>query len=171
MKENFNQSLAYILQSEGLWSDRPTDPGGATMKGITFEVFRRFKRNPYLTKQDLLHISDQDVHDIYKQLYWDKVHGDELPIGIDYAIFDCAVNSGCATASKLLQEAVGVTADGVIGNQTLQAVQKANIRSLLENYYAERTAYYQSLPTFGEYGNGWINRVNDVKKRINLMLG
>jgi len=171
MKENYESALAHVLKSEGLWSDNPADPGGATMKGITFAVFKDWKRNPHLTKDDLRNISDQDVHDLYKQLYWDKVHGDELPAGVDYAAFDASVNMGVGMASKLLQEAVGVTADGVIGQGTLQAVQKANTRSLLENFAAEKTAFYKSLSTFPTFGKGWLNRVAEVKTISESMIG
>ena len=61
MKENYESSLAHVLKSEGLWSDNPLDSGGATMKGITLAVFKEWKRNQYLTKDDLKNISDQDV--------------------------------------------------------------------------------------------------------------
>ena len=171
MKNNFDTALAHVLKSEGLWSDNPKDPGGATMKGITFAVFKDWKRNPHLTKDDLKNISDQDVHDLYKQLYWDKVHGDDLPAGVDYAAFDAAVNMGVGRASKLLQEAVGVTADGVIGSGTLQAIQKANTRSILENFAAEKTAFYKSLSTFDTFGKGWLNRVAEVKTISESMIG
>lgn len=170
MKDNFNQSLAYVLQNEGLWSDNPKDPGGATMKGITFAVFKNFKNNPNLTKQDLLHINDQDVHDIYKQLYWDKIRGDDLPCGVDYAVFDAAVNMGVNRAAKLLQESVGVNPDGVIGNITLGVINKTNKLSLLENFAAEKKQFYQSLSTFNTFGKGWLNRVAEVKTRSENML-
>jgi len=171
MKENYESSLAHVLKSEGLWSDNPLDPGGATMKGITFAVFKEWKRNQYLTKDDLKNISDEDVHDLYKQLYWDKVHGDDLPSGVDYAVFDAAVNMGVGRASKLLQESVGVAADGVIGQGTLQAVNQANTRSLLENFAAEKTEFYKSLSAFSTFGAGWLNRVAEVKTISESMIG
>jgi len=170
MKDNFDTALAHVLKSEGLWSDNPQDPGGATMKGITFAVFKDWKRNPHLTKDDLKNISDQDVHDLYKQLYWDKVHGDDLPAGVDYATFDAAVNMGVGRAVKLLQEAVGVDADGIIGQGTIQAISKANTRSLLENFSAEKTAFYKSLNTFATFGKGWLNRVASVQSEAENMI-
>jgi lysozyme family protein len=170
MKENFDSVLAHVLKSEGGWSDNPADPGGATMKGITFEVFKTFKRNTHLTKDDLKNISDQDVHDIYKTLYWDKVHGDELPNGIDYATFDAAVNMGVGRASKLLQKSVGVTADGVIGQGTLQAVKETNSETILNAFTEEKELFYKSLPTFGTFGKGWMNRVAEVKTIATSMI-
>jgi len=171
MKNNYEAALAHVLKSEGLWSDNPADPGGATMKGITLAVYREWKRNPHITKDELRVIPDEDVYNLYKQNYWDKIHGDDLPAGVDYAVFDSAVNMGVGRASKLLQEAVGVPADGVIGSGTLQAIQKANTRSILENFAAEKTAFYKSLSTFDTFGKGWLNRVAEVKTLSESMLG
>jgi lysozyme family protein len=171
MKNNFDTALAHVLKSEGLWSDNPKDPGGATMKGITFAVFKEWKRNPHLTKDDLKNISDQDVHDLYKQLYWDKIHGDDLPAGIDYAVFDSAVNMGVGRAAKLIQEAAGVTADGVIGSGTMQAIEKQNHRDLLQKFSHLKEVFYRSLGTFPTFGVGWLRRVAEVKVTADSMLG
>lgn len=171
MKDNFDNALDHVLKSEGGWSDNPDDPGGATMKGITFEVFKSFKRNLHLTKDDLKAISDQDVHDLYKTLYWDKIFGDELPGGIDYAVFDAAVNMGVGRASKLLQKSVEVNADGVIGQQTLQSVKSANPEDILNSFTVEKEYFYKSLPTFGTFGKGWMNRVVEVKTIASSMIG
>lgn len=163
MKDNYQAALNHVLKSEGGWSDNPADPGGATMKGITLVVYRNWKRNPHLTKDDLKNISDQDVYDLYKQLYWDKIHGDDLPAGIDYAVFDSAVNMGVGRASKLIQEAVGVTSDGVLGPASLSAIQKADTKELIEKFSHLKESFYRSLATFQTFGKGWLNRVAEVK--------
>ena len=174
MKENFDSALTHVLESEGGWSDDSTDAGGATMKGITFAVFKEFKRNPHLTKDDLRNISDQDIHDIYKQLYWDKVHGDDLPNGVDYAVFDSAVNMGVGRASKFIQETVGATADGVLGPASLSAIQKADTRELIEKFSQLKNDFYhgivESRPDQVKYLNGWLNRVAQVKNTSESMI-
>ena len=170
MRSNFESSLAHVLKSEGLWSDNPQDPGGATMKGITFEVYKDWKRNPHLTKDDLKAITDQEVHDLYKALYWNKVFGDDLPSGIDYAVFDAAVNMGVGRATKLLQESVGVTADGVIGQGTLRAIYSANPQEVIDKFSEEKTSFYQSLKTFPVFGKGWLSRVAEVKQTASMLV-
>jgi lysozyme family protein len=170
MKENYQSALNHVLQSEGLWSDNPADPGGATMKGITLATYRSVKGNPHISKEDLRNISDQEVSDIYKQNYWDKIKGDDLPSGVDYAVFDASVNMGVGRALKLIQTAVGVPADGVIGNQTLQAIKNANPIELINKFSAEKDAFYKSLPTFGTFGKGWLNRVAQVKTTSESMI-
>ena len=42
----------------------------------------------------LRNISDDDLGQIYCSGYWDKYQCDKLPSGVDYAVFDTAVNSG-----------------------------------------------------------------------------
>jgi len=171
MKDNFESALAHVLKSEGGWSDNPADPGGATMKGITFQVYKDWKRNPHLTKEDLKAITDQEVSDLYNQLYWTKILGNDLPNGVDYAVFDAAVNMGVGRASKLLQESVGVTADGVIGQGTMKAVYAANPQDILNKFSEEKTNFYQSLKTFQTFGKGWLNRVAEVKHIAQSMIG
>lgn len=163
MKNNYDAALQHVLKSEGLWSDNPKDPGGATMKGITFAVFKEWKKNPNLTKDDLRNISDQDVHDLYKQLYWNKVRGDDLPSGVDYAVFDAAVNMGVGRAAKLIQKAAGVTADGAIGSGTMQAVESADPKELIEKFSQLKEEFYRGLSTFDTFGKGWLRRVAEVK--------
>lgn len=169
--KDYNASLLCVLKSEGGWSDNPQDPGGATMKGITFAVFKEWKRNPHLTKDDLRNVSDQDVHDLYKQLYWDKIRGDELPTGVNYACFDAAVNMGVGRAAKLIQEAAGVTADGVLGPASLSAIQKANPKELIEKFSTLKENFYKSLTTFPTFGKGWLRRVAEVKTISENMIG
>jgi len=171
MKENFDVALLHVLKSEGLWSDNPQDPGGATMKGITLSVYREWKRNQYITKEQLRVIPDEDVYNLYKQLYWDKVCADALPSGVDYAVFDAAVNMGVARATKILQEAVGVTADGVLGPKSLSAIQKANPQEIIAKFSKLKQDFYQSLKTFPVFGKGWLNRVAEVKTISESMLG
>jgi lysozyme family protein len=78
MKENFNSSLHHVLAHEGGWADHPKDPGGATMKGVTLQVYRNhFGADK--TKDDLRNISDAELGQIYRSGYWDKCRCDDLP--------------------------------------------------------------------------------------------
>jgi lysozyme family protein len=163
MIENYKDSLAHVLKNEGGFAILAHDPGGATMEGITLETYREWKRNPHLTAEDLKAIPDQEVHDLYKELFWGKIRGDDLPKGIDYAVFDAAVNMGCGRAIKLLQEAAGTLPDGVLGLKTLYAISQADHKTLMADFTAIKITFYKSLKTFAYFGNGWLNRVSQVQ--------
>jgi len=172
MHSNFEQSLAHLLGSEGGWSDRPIkdDPGGATMQGITLSTFRRYIK-PGATKADLKAITRSQVRTIYKRHYWDEVMGDDLPAGIDYAVFDFAVNSGPGRAAKKLQKVLNVPQDGKIGPKTLAAARNViEPKALLISYMLERLDYLKHLRNWEANKNGWKNRLTAVTHDATAML-
>jgi lysozyme family protein len=159
MRENIGKGLEFVLQFEGGYSDHPSDPGGATMKGITKAVLEQW-RGRSVTKAEVRALGDDEIQAIYKARYWDEVRGDLLPAGIDVAVFDCAVNQGPARAARLLQMAARVTADGQIGPQTLAAVKAADPVELLNEFMARRMNAYGLLQTlFRTFGLGWSRRL------------
>lgn len=160
--DNFERSLAAVLKHEGGWADHPADPGGATMKGVTLGTYRRYK--PGATKADLRKITDAELKRIYRDGYWNKVRGDELPKGVDYAVFDFAVNSGMGRAIPFLQRVVGVTADGHLGPLTLAAVDRKGAAAVITDLCDARLAWLKRLDTWATFGKGWSSRVNGVKK-------
>jgi len=161
MKDTFQRALALVLKHEGGFVNHPADPGGATNKGITLAVYREVYGKGK-TVDDLKRITDEQVAHIYRTRYWAKVRGDDLPAGLDYAVFDFAVNSGPARAAKYLQRIVGVTQDGVIGPQTLAAVAKHDPAKLITRLCDDRLNFLKGLSTWPTFGKGWSRRVVDV---------
>jgi len=155
---NFPACLTFVLAREGGWSDDPRDNGGATMHGITLRTFQGYKAGA--TKHELRNISDKDVAAIYHYGYWMPVRGDDLPAGIDLMTFDFGVTAGPQRAVQELQQAVGVTADGVLGPISLAAIGKASVSGTIAKLSGLQRTYYRSLPTFATFGHGWINRTD-----------
>ncbi len=162
MKENYPQALKQVLKYEGGYVDHPKDPGGPTNKGVTQAVYDNWRKSQNLSIQSVRAIADSEVAAIYKNLYWDRISGDLLPSGVDFAVFDFAVNSGVSRAAKTLQGVVGVTQDGVIGPATIQAT-KTYIAMSITN---RRLAFMQSLSIWSTFGKGWSARIADVKAQI-----
>jgi lysozyme family protein len=154
---NFDKALALVLEHEGGWVHDPHDPGGETNRGVTQAVYNAYRKVRGRGLQSVKHISDAELKAIYKFQYWDKVQGDYLPAGVDYAVFDFAVNSGVSRASKYLQAVLGVAQDGVIGAKTLAAIHNPihTINALCDR----RMAFLRRLPTFWRFGKGWTKRV------------
>jgi len=170
MKNNFKEALKHVLVHEGGWADHPKDPGGATMKGVTLITFRRhFGQNQ--SKNDLRTISDEQLEQIYREGYWDKCHCDELPAGVDYVVFDGAVNSGPSRSARWLQGAVGANRDGGIGPKTLAQVAAAESVHVCDAVCAERLAFLHRLRTWNTFGAGWGRRVEEVRKVALEMVG
>jgi len=162
MDRNFKVSLKEVLKHEGGWSDHPSDPGGATMKGVTIATFRAFV-NPKGTKDDLRKITDAQLETVYRRQYWDKVHGAELPDGVDFVTFDYSVHSGPTRAVKDLQKVVGVSQDGKIGPKTLEAIKSMGSRNVINKLCDTRLAFLKRLKTWPTFGKGWSRRVAGVR--------
>lgn len=168
MDRNFARSLALVLKSEGGWSDNPADPGGPTMKGVTIANFRRYVKAD-ATKADLRKITDAQVATVYRRFYWDTVAGAELPDGVDYAVFDFAVNSGPSRAAKYLQSVVGVVQDGRIGPATVKAAKDKPAGVVIDALCDARLAFLKRLGTWATFGKGWASRVSSVRSQALLM--
>ena len=160
---NWPQCFALVLKNEGGYVDNPADPGGATNLGCTKAVWEQYIGRS-VTKDDIKALTPNDVMPLYKAKYWDTIKGDDLPEGVDYAVFDFAINSGPSRAAKALQSVLSVTVDGQIGPATLRALETANPREVATAVCEARLTFLQGLPTFPTFGKGWSNRVSEVEK-------
>ena len=164
MNTNFPQCFALVLKNEGGYVDNPSDPGGATNLGCTKATWEAWVGHP-VTKDDIKALTPNDVMPLYKAKYWDTIKGDDLPEGVDYAVFDFAINSGPSRPAKTLQSVLGVTpVDGQIGPATLAACETANPRDVATAVCESRLAFLQSLSTYATFGKGWSRRVLEVEK-------
>lgn len=154
----FDDAIVRLLGIEGDYSDHPADPGGKTRYGITEAVARQ---NGY--HGDMRQLPIDLVRQIYRQSYWDRVRADELPDVIRYAMFDGAVNSGPGQAVKWLQDALGVTIDGLIGPQTIGAAygypDKERLRAAM---LGKRLYFMTGLSTWPSFGKGWARRIAEL---------
>ena len=169
MLSNFPASLALVLKAEGGFVNHRNDPGGMTNLGVTRNVWREWV-NRDVDEAEMRSLTPELVTPLYKARYWDACKCDDLPRGVDYCVFDSAVNMGSGRAAKLLQAALGVTADGSIGRATIAAATAADPVELLEAFSLGKEAFYQSLPTFATFGKGWLNRVAQVQDAAEQMM-
>lgn len=150
---NFNDAFDRLLGHEGGYSNHPDDPGGETMWGVTKRVAVAFGYGGPMRE-----LSRDVAKQIYRKLYWDAVQADQLPDVVRFEVFDAAVNSGVAQAAKWLQRAVGVTADGVIGAQTVAAARAAG-PMLGAHYNGQRLQFMTDLAGWPTFSKGWARRI------------
>ena len=168
MKDNWGKAFTEVIKSEGGFTDDTRDPGnrlpdgrvGSTMLGVTQRNWERYVGRQ-VTHDEMKALTPTIVQPFYKIQYWDAVKGDQLPRGIDYLCYDLAVTSGPVRAGVVLQQALGVNADGIIGRQTLNAAALADKAQLAQKFTDQKIAFYKSLNN-PVYEKGWINRANEA---------
>jgi lysozyme family protein len=173
MIENFDASFDHLIKSEGGYVWDKDDAGGETNLGVTVGAWKAYLGRE-IEPGEMKALTKDDVKPFYKKMYWDKVRGDDLPAGVDYAAFDFAVNAGTGRAAKFLQQAVGATPDGAIGPGTLALVNKTDPADILQKFAEQKEAFYNSLaeknPTQQKFLKGWLNRVASVQVAASSML-
>ena len=172
MKANFDASFAQVMKSEGGYVNDPADHGGETNFGVTIGAWGAYLGRA-IQPGEMKALTVDTVKPFYKTMYWDKVKCDDLPAGVDYAVFDFAVNAGVARAARFLQRAVGVVDDGVIGAVTLRTVANADPQKLLDNFSDQKQGFYNRLatnPSQQKFLKGWLARVDRVQDTAESML-
>ena len=169
MNEYFETCLDNVLKHEGGFVNHPSDPGGMTNLGVSKKVYEKWVDRE-VSEEEMKGLTRDDVKDIYKKNYWDRCQCDELPIGVDYVVFDMSVNHGVGRASRFLQKIVGATVDGAIGNETLGKVKVMARSEIIENLCSTRETFYRKLKTFDVFGKGWLRRNEEVKQTAQELL-
>lgn len=167
---SFEKCLAVTEVWEGGWSDHAADPGGKTKYGITQATLSAYLGRP-ASAAEIRDLSRETARAIYRRGYWDRIGGDRLPAGIDLCVFDFGVNSGPDRAVRSLQAALGVVADGWVGDKTLRALLGVDHAKLIATLCDRRIAFMKVAKDkkgkllWPHFKNGWTNRVNDIRAR------
>jgi lysozyme family protein len=160
--DNFARCFAFTLSEEGGFTNNAADPGNWTGGVVGHGVLRGTKYGISAAAYpglDIEKISEQDAEDIYRRDYYAPLQGDALKLPVGLVLFDGAVNAGLRRAVVWLQQAVGQSADGVLGSKTLEAVGAADPLVLAREILARRIDFYARLPTWPNFGLGWSRRV------------
>ena len=162
MKNNFEHCLVLVLKEEGGFVNNPKDPGGMTNLGVTKRAWDAWAQGP-VSETVMRGLTPKVVEPFYKAQYWDRIEGDKLAEGLDYAAFDMAVNSGTNRAIKYLQQLVGVPQDGILGPRSLEAIIAADAGQMAESICELRMDFLRRLANFDTFGKGCQSRVGRVK--------
>lgn len=166
MTQNFRDCLELVLKHEGGFVNHPKDPGGVTNLGVTKKVWEDWIGHE-VDEKAMRALTPAIVAPMYEMKYWRTSYCEKLPRGLDLLVFSMAVNAGSGRSVKLLQEAIGVVADGVIGPRTMARINEANVETLIDKFSEARTAFYKGLKTFPVFGKGWLSRTD--KERLEAL--
>lgn len=150
---HFDKAILSVLKHEGGYVNHPSDPGGETNFGIC--------RRSY-PKLDIKSLTKESAINIYRADFW-RPEYDKMPYGVAAKVFDMAVNMGKHQAHRLLQRAVGVDDDGIIGKKTLDAINRVlPLDSVLEGITREQKKFYLKIvegkPSSKVFLAGWFKR-------------
>lgn len=153
----FDKAFDRLMVNEGGYVNHPRDPGGETMYGVTKRVavahgyYGRMREMP-----------KSFAKEVAKKSYWDAAHCDEFDPLIAVQVFDAAYNHGPHNAIKFLQRAAGLKdkyVDGIVGSQTIGAVNKLNPNAVVLSFLAHRLQFFTNLRTWNTFGKGWSRRI------------
>ena len=168
---SYDAALARVLAHEGGYTNHPDDPGGPTNFGITIGDYRTYVK-PDATAADVRAMTLGDAKAIYRVRYWDALRCDELPAGVDYAVFDYGVNSGIGRSGKVLRCCLGLADNtSTVTDGVIAAAGAADGRALISAICDERLRFLQRLRTWRVFGKGWGRRVAEVKAAALAMAG
>lgn len=170
---NFKTYEKRLQEAEGGgYYNKPTDKGGPTTSGITWETYKLFFPNK--TFEQFKKMPYEDWYFIMKNGFWDKCHADEIKNQSVAEIFvDWTINSGWGKI-KDVQHIVGTKEDGIVGPKTVTAINSCNQRAL--HYLIKRARHIwfikcvdggrdidpraTVLPTNIANYDGWCNRLD-----------
>jgi lysozyme family protein len=154
----FENAVGLVLRHEGGFVQHPSDPGGATHFGIARATLARARGTP-VSVDDVRRLTREEAVAIYRRFYWDAVRADELPPGLALAVFDLAVHSGPLRAVRMLQAALGVEADGIVGPVTIAAARRVDVPQAVGRLTTLRLRFLRRLAAWPVFGRGWRRRV------------
>lgn len=158
--------MPFILKWEGGFVNDPFDRGGATNKGVTIGTFQSFY--PGKTVDDLKRITDDQWLTIFKSGYWNPWQADQIKNqAVANIVVDWAWASGARTAIRKVQELLGVSVDGLVGNETLSAINGQDAEELFDRIKVARYDFVDAIvkrdPSQKRFINGWKNRIKSIK--------
>ena len=175
-QDQFARCLAFTIGpgpkaagQEGGYSNDPNDPGGATNFGVTLAAWAEWEQRP-VTPEEIRNLTRPQVVPFYAGRYWNALRCWALGPGVDVMNFDFGVNAGVGASARLLQQAVGVTVDGIVGPITALAARGMGAAPLITALHASHTAYYRSLAEFSLYGTDWLRRTDECRDVAMAML-
>ena len=160
---SYDAALARLLAHEGGYTNHPSDPGGPTNYGITIHDYRKYVKSN-ATAADVKAMTLDEAKRIYRAKYWDAQRCDELPAGVDYAVFDYGVNSGIGRSGKVLRRCLNLADNSsAVNDMVIAAANRIDAAKLVTAICDERLRFLQALRTWPVFGKGWGRRVAEVK--------
>lgn len=162
---DYTKAIARILKWEGGFAGN-IDGKICTMKGVTLETYRQYFGKDK-NCNDLKNITQAEWDYIFKKGFWDRIKADEINNqSIAELLVDWCYTSG-VWGIKFTQRVLGVKDDGIVGKNTLAAINNyPNQEELFNKLWQRRKKHFEDLaktPSRKKFLVGWLRRLNDYK--------
>ena len=173
--DSFQTALKFTLKWEG-GHGSPPDLGGVIYKGITQATYESYCRKKGLSLQAVSKISDEELENLYYEMYWEASHADMMDLPLAVVQFDTAVNFSVRASIEFLQETLGgIDIDGIWGRQTSGALELQNNVATAKRYCQGRIDYrYRRVEANSSqkiFLEGWLKRDNDLLNYVKELGG
>lgn len=176
----FDEAFKITERNEGGYANNPADNGGETYAGVARKFWPNWsgwgiidaakkinKSAKHINQYAKANGIDAHVGKFYKTNFWDA---NKLDLFNDQQlannVYDFGVNSGVIKAAKVLQQALKIKDDGIVGNQTIAAVNASNVKDLHNTYNGARIEFYNRIaqnPGQSQFLRSWLSRIKPYK--------
>ena len=163
MPATFDACLAAVYRFDGFKDDRAPGENFATVYGVTENTWRYAISQGVVEDKDISQATQDDCSSVIRALYWNVIHGSQLPPGVNLMVFNDAVLCGAGHAVRLLQRVVGAAEDGVVGPDTIRRAGSYGDKLLIDRLHDGDIEYLQSLQNAPLYINGWRRREDTMQ--------
>lgn len=165
----FNEAVNRVLEIEGGLNEDPDDRGGITNYGISFNLLKRLNKSA--KRDDIINMTKDEAKEIYRKCFWEKMQGDRVnDQELSFKILGILANIGEFLGIRVIQRAYNavsphkISVDGIIGNETINAINAINTDNLIESIRVQQRIHYLNLieldPRQIKFKKGWLRRAD-----------
>lgn len=167
---DINKLSPLVRKWEGGLVDDKDDKGGITNMGITLPTWKQVgydKDGDFdIDGDDIKLLTPKDFNRVLK-IYWDRWKADQIKNqSVANILVDWVYNSG-KWGVVIPQRILNIKDDGIVGSQTINAVNSANQEDFFNRVYARRKMFFENIasrfPKQKKFLKGWLNRLSDFK--------